>query len=149
AYAGAPARRPRFVAAAGAWHGRDGSVYLRVPSTNGSTATEIPAQDPGVSRILFLTPETARRMREASAAARGNEVCFLCEVGDAGDVRDPRVVARGNAWAVPAAAGDAEPGMLLVHNHPSGTWIRRRRTWRSRRRCTQGAWAWRSRTTMR
>jgi len=95
-------------------------VYLRVPSTNGSTATEIPAQDPGVSRILFLTPETARRMREEIAAARGNEVCFLCEVGDAGDVRDPRVVARGNAWAVPAAAGDAEPGMLLVHNHPSG-----------------------------
>src|SRR5690606_1415874 len=74
----------------------------------------------GVSRILFLTPETARRMRQAIAQARGNEVCFLCEVGDAGDVRDPRVVARGNARAVPAAAADAEPGMLLVHNHPSG-----------------------------
>ena len=95
-------------------------MYVRVPSASGTTAIRYPGRDPRVSRILFLTPETARRMREAIAHARGNEVCFLCEVGDAGDVRDPRVVARGNAWAVPAAAADAEPGMLLVHNHPSG-----------------------------
>ena len=96
-------------------------MYVRVPPAGGSTtSTRHPSRDPGVSRILFLTPETARRMRQAIAQARGNEVCFLCEVGDAGDVRDPRVVARGNARAVPAAAADAEPGMLLVHNHPSG-----------------------------
>jgi len=112
---------PPVLFASGAWHGADGSVYVRVPPAGGGTASVwYPGRGLGVSRILFLTPETARRMREAIAHARGNEVCFLCEVGDAGDVREPRVVARGNAWAVPAAAADAEPGMLLVHNHPSG-----------------------------
>ncbi|HEY8470645.1 MAG TPA: helicase C-terminal domain-containing protein [Longimicrobiales bacterium] len=73
-----------------------------------------------MSRILFLTAEASRRMREEIARARGNEVCFICEVGDAGDVREPRVVARGHGHAVPAAVAGAAAGMLVVHNHPSG-----------------------------
>ena len=59
-------------------------------------------------------------MRTEIARARGNEVCFLARVGEAGDVVDPRVVARGNRHSVLAAVRTAEPGMLVIHNHPSG-----------------------------
>jgi ATP-dependent DNA helicase DinG len=37
-----------------------------------------------------------------------------------GTVVDARVVARGHATAVLAAVRDAEPGSLVIHNHPSG-----------------------------
>lgn len=73
-----------------------------------------------MSRVLFLTPIAAERIRSEIARARGNEVCFLARVGEAGDVHDPRVVARGHRTAVLAAVREAEPGMLAIHNHPSG-----------------------------
>lgn len=73
-----------------------------------------------MSRVLVLTPSAADRIRAEIARARGNEVCFLAQVGEGGDVYDPRVVARGNRRAVLAAVREAEPGMLVIHNHPSG-----------------------------
>ena len=41
-------------------------------------------------------------------------------MGDDRAIRDPRAVARGNHQAVLAAARDASPGEILLHNHPSG-----------------------------
>lgn len=73
-----------------------------------------------MSRNLYLTPAAAERIREEIARARGREVCFVARVGETGDVHDPRAVARGNRRAVLAAVRAAEPGMLVVHNHPSG-----------------------------
>lgn len=73
-----------------------------------------------MSQILFLTPPTAERIRAEIARARGNEVCFVARVGEAGEVHEVRVVARGNRRAVLAAVRDLEPGMLVIHNHPSG-----------------------------
>ncbi len=71
-------------------------------------------------RDLTLTERAAARIRAAIARARGNEVCFLAQVGVGGEVEEPRVVARGHGTAVLAAVGEAEPGMLVIHNHPSG-----------------------------
>ena len=73
-----------------------------------------------MSRVLYLTPEASATIRAEVERARGNEVCFLARVGEGGDVYDPVVVARGNRYAVLAAVRSAGPGMLVVHNHPSG-----------------------------
>ncbi|HEX6940115.1 MAG TPA: helicase C-terminal domain-containing protein [Longimicrobiales bacterium] len=73
-----------------------------------------------MSRVLFLSPAAAASIRNEVRRARGNEVCFLARVGEGGDVYDPVVVARGNRRAVLAAARSAEPGMLMIHNHPTG-----------------------------
>ncbi len=80
--------------------------------------TEVPRTR--VGRTLELAPPAAAALRAEIARARGNEVCFLATVDDNGLVVEPRAVARGNPQAVLAAARDAEPGMLLIHNHPSG-----------------------------
>jgi ATP-dependent DNA helicase DinG len=73
-----------------------------------------------VPENLTLTTETAAKLRREIAKAKGNEVCFVGSLDDAGFVVDARVVARGHRAAVLAAAKDAEPGQLLIHNHPSG-----------------------------
>lgn len=73
-----------------------------------------------VGRTFELTPSAAATVRTEIARARGNEVCFVAAVDNQGLVDTPRVVARGNAHAVLAAARDAESGTLLIHNHPSG-----------------------------
>ena len=69
---------------------------------------------------LTLTSETAAKLRREIAKAKGNEVCFVGSLDDAGFVVDARVVARGHRAAVLAAAKDAEAGQILIHNHPSG-----------------------------
>jgi ATP-dependent DNA helicase DinG len=66
------------------------------------------------------SPAAARYVRDQVARAGGNEVCFLVSLSDAGELIEPRAVARGNSTAVLAAARDFEPGQLLLHNHPSG-----------------------------
>ncbi|HEX8244720.1 MAG TPA: DEAD/DEAH box helicase, partial [Longimicrobium sp.] len=71
---------------------------------------------------LFLTQAAATRIRSEIARARGNEVCFVCRVGEGGAVDEPKTLARGHASAVLALIREKEmpqPG-LLVHNHPSG-----------------------------
>jgi len=71
---------------------------------------------------LFLAPAAAERMRREIQRARGNEVCFVCAVGDDGAVDEPRTLSRGHAGAVLALIREREieAGGLLVHNHPSG-----------------------------
>lgn len=71
-------------------------------------------------RTLELTREAAAVVRAEIARARGNEVCFAARIDQTGHVAGPRVVARGNAHAVLAAARELEPGTLVLHNHPSG-----------------------------
>ncbi|MHB1169580.1 MAG: helicase C-terminal domain-containing protein [Longimicrobiales bacterium] len=73
-----------------------------------------------VGRTLELAPPAAAVLRAEITRAHGNEVCFVADVDANGLVVEPRVVARGHATAVLAAARDAEPGSILIHNHPSG-----------------------------
>jgi ATP-dependent DNA helicase DinG len=71
-------------------------------------------------RVVELGPEAAARIRQEIARAGGNEVCFVAGVDDEGYVVDAHAVARGHAQAVLAAVRDAEPGSIVVHNHPGG-----------------------------
>jgi ATP-dependent DNA helicase DinG len=71
------------------------------------------------ARPLSLAPEATARIRHEVARAGGREVCFLARV-EQRTVQDPRPVARGNHEAVLAAAREAEPGGIMIHNHPSG-----------------------------
>jgi ATP-dependent DNA helicase DinG len=73
-----------------------------------------------VTPDLQFEPRAAARIRAEIARAGGNEVCFIAAITDAGLISAPRVVARGHATAVLAAVRDAEPGSLVLHNHPSG-----------------------------
>jgi ATP-dependent DNA helicase DinG len=59
-------------------------------------------------------------MRAAIRLAGGREVCFVCTVDEEGALATARVVARGDARCVLALPGFAQPGEMLVHNHPSG-----------------------------
>jgi len=72
------------------------------------------------ARELRLTDAAAERVRSEIARAGGHEVCFVAAVTREGLVSDPVAVARGHARAVLAATADAEPGSLVLHNHPSG-----------------------------
>ena len=74
----------------------------------------------GLTRVLELTAESARTIREEVAQARGNEVCFIATVEDSGAIPTVRAVARGHGTAVLAAVREAAPGDLVIHNHPSG-----------------------------
>ena len=69
---------------------------------------------------LHLSSAAAKRVRREIRRARGNEVCFLAAVGEAGAVDELRVLARGHASAVLAAVKNPPRGGLLIHNHPSG-----------------------------
>ncbi len=70
-------------------------------------------------RVLELTTAAAAVLRAEIARARGNEVCFVADVAESGAVERPRVVARGHDRAVIAAVRSAQPGQLVIHNHPS------------------------------
>lgn len=72
------------------------------------------------SSALALDLAAARRIREEIARAHGNEVCFVADVDAAGSITGARAVARGHGTAVLAAVRDADPGSLVIHNHPSG-----------------------------
>jgi ATP-dependent DNA helicase DinG len=69
---------------------------------------------------LYLGGHAADRIRREIERARGNEVSFMATVAEDGEIRDPKVVSRGNASAVLAAVRDPHAGGVLVHNHPSG-----------------------------
>jgi ATP-dependent DNA helicase DinG len=68
----------------------------------------------------FLGTAAAELIRREIRRARGNEVCFIAQVDGAGEVQDPRVVARGHPAAVLATVRTPQPGGILLHNHPSG-----------------------------
>ncbi|HEY0306438.1 MAG TPA: JAB domain-containing protein, partial [Longimicrobiales bacterium] len=69
---------------------------------------------------LTLAKPVAQQIRTEIARAKHNEVCFIGTVDEHGMIVDTRVVARGHRAAVLAAAKDALPGQIVIHNHPSG-----------------------------
>jgi ATP-dependent DNA helicase DinG len=73
-----------------------------------------------VSPDVQLEPRSAARIRAEIGRAHGNEVCFIAIIDAQGFITDPQVLARGNQRSVLAAARDAAPGGIVLHNHPSG-----------------------------
>ena len=72
------------------------------------------------ARVVGLDGAAADSLRAEIGRARGNEVCFVAAVDERGLVTGPRVVARGHGTGVLAAVRGADPGCLVLHNHPSG-----------------------------
>ena len=62
----------------------------------------------------------AAAIRTAIRLAGGNEVCFAATLDEEGNINTARVVARGDIGSVLALPGVANPGEMLLHNHPSG-----------------------------
>jgi ATP-dependent DNA helicase DinG len=67
-----------------------------------------------------LSKAASAAVRAAIRLAGGREVCFVCTVGEDGVIATARVVSRGDVRSVLALPGFAQPGELLLHNHPSG-----------------------------
>lgn len=59
-------------------------------------------------------------MREAIAHADGNEIFFVGIPGDDNRINTLSIHARGNEQGVPALMNVAQPGHVIIHNHPSG-----------------------------
>ncbi len=67
-----------------------------------------------------IHPQAAALMRQAIAAARGNEVFFLGQTDGELRLVEVEVLARGNSEAVPAVLQACRYGDVVVHNHPGG-----------------------------
>lgn len=67
-----------------------------------------------------LERAAAATIRTAIKFAGGNEVCFVGQLDEKGQIVKARVVARGDVSSVLALPGFAERGEMLLHNHPSG-----------------------------
>jgi len=59
-------------------------------------------------------------IRHEIRQARGNEVFFIADVDDNGQMISAEAIARGNQHAVPAILSRATAGQMVLHNHPSG-----------------------------
>lgn len=70
-----------------------------------------------------MLPEVRAALAREIANARGREVFFVAEVcyeDGKQAIKSVRPVARGRIDSVPALAGVAEKGAMVLHNHPSG-----------------------------
>lgn len=79
------------------------------------TASEAPLE----LRDYFI-PAVIQQMKNAIAAAGGNEVFFLAKTDRKLVAQRVEVKARGNAEAVPAVTATARLSDVVIHNHPDG-----------------------------
>lgn len=70
----------------------------------------------------YIAPACRRALAAEIDAAGGNEVFFLGTL-DEGRVVQVKALARGNREAVVAVAQGAQPGQVVIHNHPSGALV--------------------------
>jgi len=72
-----------------------------------------------VEKSLF-TKNAKIEIKNAVKESSGNEVFFVGSVNGDKLVYEVEVIARGNNLSVPAIVDSAEPGQVVIHNHPSG-----------------------------
>ena len=80
---------------------------------------ESPAGGPGAPAREYFAAEVCELLRREISVAGGNEVFFLGD-WEEGKVVRARVLSRGNSCMTPAVTGEARPGNIVIHNHPSG-----------------------------
>ena len=74
-----------------------------------------------MSRVdKYISLRAAEKIRRAIQEAGGNEVYFVGYTDKDLRVVDVDVLARGNAFEVPAILQAVSPGDVVIHNHPSG-----------------------------
>ena len=69
---------------------------------------------------LYFTAEALRLARYFISQNDGNEIVMVGKVDTDGKVYDLRRAAMGNSNSVPAVIATAQPGEILIHNHPGG-----------------------------
>jgi ATP-dependent DNA helicase DinG len=68
----------------------------------------------------LFTEKAQEFLREAIHNANDNEVFFVGTPDSTQRIDSVKLYARGNQQAVPALINVAEPGTVIIHNHPSG-----------------------------
>ncbi|MFW6338456.1 MAG: helicase C-terminal domain-containing protein [Alkalispirochaetaceae bacterium] len=68
-----------------------------------------------------ISDEVRARIREEIQDAHGSEILVVCDIDEDGLINRFRVAARGNLTQVPAPFVQMESGVVILHNHPSGT----------------------------
>ncbi len=68
----------------------------------------------------YISTRAAEKIRRAIREAGGNEVYFIGYTDKDLRVADVDVLARGNAYEVPAVFQTVSEGDVIIHNHPSG-----------------------------
>lgn len=68
----------------------------------------------------YFTFEAIQLARHFISQNDGNEIVMTGTVNDDGLICDLRRVAMGNSFSVPAVIASAQPGEILIHNHPGG-----------------------------
>src|SRR5205085_10792560 len=101
---GAAGRPPRLLRGSAALR----EMLLAEPGNHVRFMGMHPSASPRTAVDLFLANAAAERIRREIARARGNEVCFVCRVGEGGDVTEPCTLARGHAGAVLALIREKE-----------------------------------------
>ena len=69
---------------------------------------------------LYFTAAAIRLARYFISQNDGNEIVMVGKAGSDGKVCDLRRAAMGDTGSVPAVIATAQPGEILIHNHPSG-----------------------------
>ncbi len=69
---------------------------------------------------LYFTSEALQLARHLISQNDGNEIVMVGKVDADGKVCDLHRAAMGDAGSVPAVIAAAQPGEILIHNHPSG-----------------------------
>ncbi len=68
----------------------------------------------------FILPAAADLIRSFVIKNDFHEILALGRVNSDGLVYDAELIAMGNDYSVPAVLKAAQPGMILIHNHPGG-----------------------------
>ena len=69
---------------------------------------------------LYFTAEAIKLAKYFISQNGGNEIVMVGKVDADGKIYDLRRAAMGNSNSVPAVIATAQPGEILIHNHPSG-----------------------------
>ena len=69
---------------------------------------------------LYFTPNAIQLARHFISQNDGNEIVMVGKVNDSGHIYELKRAAMGNSYSVAAVVNAAEPGEILIHNHPGG-----------------------------
>jgi len=69
---------------------------------------------------LYFTPNAIQLARHFISQNGGNEIVMVGKVNDSGHIYELKRAAMGNSYSVAAVINAAEPGEILIHNHPGG-----------------------------
>ncbi len=94
------------------------AYYSRLEQPSDPDTTRAAAED--VDAQLWLDPDARTAMAREIARVGGSEISFILRRLDSGKFGKPAVSIRGAKYKTFHMIRDAEPGVLMIHNHPTG-----------------------------